>query len=329
MQSKNALRVMVLGLSLSLAGCSRPAGPADIVLTGLVDAREVDVASKVPGRVRELTVDEGDRVEEGQLLLRIESQELTARLGQVQATVDAVDAKLRLARKGARAEEKRAAERGLAAARHQEALAAKMHARVRALLEQDALPQARYDEVELQHQLAQEQVAVAQARVDALRRGARDEEIEALEALLRQGRAGIEEVQAYEAETEQRAPLQAEVARVLLQPGELAGTGHPIVTLVDVDHPWGTFALREDLLRGLAKGDRIEVEVPALGRRIAMTISHLAPMGDFATWRATSERAGFDLRSFELRAEPVEPVPGLRPGMTLRWTLPLAPAPRA
>jgi HlyD family secretion protein len=156
--------------------------------------------------------------------------------------------------------------------------------------------------------------------MDLVEKGARFEEIQALQALVQQAQAARAEVESYRRETALRAPLSGEVAKQVLHPGELAATGYPVITLVDRADSWATFPVREDLLRAVKVGTRLQVEVPALGRRVSMEVFHLAAMGDYAVWKATTEKKGFDLKSFEVKARPVEPLPDLRPGMTVRWT---------
>lgn len=296
--------------------------PKQMTITGLMDVYEIDVASKVPGRIVKMLVKEGDPVQAGQKLVLIESHEIEAKLEQVKAATKAAQAKLRLAKKGARDQEKQAVEKALSAAQHQLELAEKMKNRMYNLLQGQAIPQAKYDEVEHKYKMAMEQLAVAQSRASLVKSGARKEEIEALQALVAQGKGALAEVQSYAAETEQHAPITGEVAKVILHPGELAATGYPIVTLVDLKQQWASFVVREDMLKNIHKGDIIQVEVPALGKTIDIEIYHLASLGDFATWRATSEKNSFDLKSFEVRARPQKPIDHLRPGMTVRWTLP-------
>lgn len=309
---------------MCLTSCGGEEAPKPIVMTGLMDATEVDVASKVPGRVREMKVREGDRVEAGQKLLAIESFEVKAKLDQVNAVIDATRAKLTMARRGARSEEKRAVRNAVEAARHQVDVTRKMYERMKPLYEQKAISQARWDEIEFRFNVSVDQLAMAEAKYDAVLKGARDEEVDALEALVRQGEGSLREVQAYDRETEQVAPIAGEVAKVVLHEGELAGTGAPIVTIVDLSDAWASFAVREDLLPRVRKDMVVELEVPALGRSVPMRIFFIAAMGDFATWRATSAKDSFDLKTFEVRARPAQPVEGLRPGMTVRWVVPAA-----
>lgn len=308
-----------LAAVVALAGCGgRAAPPAPI--TGLVDATEVDVASKIPGRVKRLAVREGDAVKEGEELAVIESQEIAAKIDQVNAALEAARAKLRLARNGARPEERAQAERGLDSTRHQLEVTRKAYDRATALLSTGTITQAAFDEAEFRYKTAQDALDVAQARYDLVVKGARSEELDALAALVRQGEGSLAEVRSYGRETVQVAPISGEVSKIIVHRGELAATGYPILTLVDRSDSWAAFPVREDLLHGLKIGDVLQVEVPALRRTIPMAVSQIAALGDFATWRATGEKGSLDLRTFEVRARPSAPVPDLRPGMTARFT---------
>lgn len=304
--------------ALLLSACGHDA-PSPKHVTGLVDATEIDVASKIPGRVVELEVREGDRVEKGQKLAKIESEEIGAKMQQVKAAMEAAEAKLRMARSGARQEEVEAARRQVESAKHQVQIAQKTYERVEKLHEANAIADAKLDEAKFQYDVARDQLAVAEAKLTVLRKGARPEEIDALAALVDQAQATLTEVTVYEKEMVQTAPIAGEVSKIVVHRGELAATGYPIVTLVDLSDLWVTFTLREDALRNVRKGTTLRVFVPALDREAQLEVFHIAAMGDFATWRATSERDAFDLKSFEVRARPLAPIEGLRPGMTIRW----------
>jgi HlyD family secretion protein len=178
-------------LVIALSACGKTPPPT---VTGLVDATEVDVASKIPGRVKSLAVREGDRVQEGQELLTIESQEVLAKIDQVSAGLDAANAKLALARKGARREERDAAQRQLDAARHQADIAKKNFDRVTSLFASGAAAQAQMDDAQSKLDLARDQLAVAEAHAAIVQEGARPEELDALAALVRQGQGTLAEV---------------------------------------------------------------------------------------------------------------------------------------
>jgi len=318
MNNKLVCWLLLSTVILFTGGC---ADDDAVTITGLIDAVEIDVASKIPGRIIEVFVREGDVVEPGQQLATITGEEIAAKMGQVNAAIDAAKAQYHKANTGAREEQKRAAARQLDAARHQVEVMEKMYHRMVKLLEKDAVPKAKFDEVEFKYNVSKEQMEMARAQYDAMMKGAREEDIAAAAALVKRAEATLDEVKAYDKETVQVAPIAGEVSKVILHPGELAATGYPIITLVDMSALWATFSVREDLLRKIQKGATVSLYVPALDRTVPMEVYHLAAQGDFATWRATSERGGFDLKSFEVRARPTLPIEGLRPGMTVRWTI--------
>lgn len=292
---------------------------ASMQITGLINATEIDIASKVPGRVTAIHVQEGQRVKAGDLLAELKIDELDAKLLQATSSIDAAKAQLALAEKGARPQEKRALANQVDSARAQVDVTKKMLDRMRKLLDQKAVPQAKYDEVEFKYQVSLNQLEMAEAKLDAVNKGARNEEIRALEALVAKGESVAAEIEIYKRERQQLAPVDGEISKIIVHEGELANTGYPIVTIVKMDDIWASFAVREDRLGDLRIGDKVEIEVPALNRKIPMTVANISAMGDFATWRATSDRDRFDLKSFEIKLRPIDPVDGLRPGMTARW----------
>jgi HlyD family secretion protein len=307
--------------ALAIAGCGgvrKEQGTR--VVTGLIDATEIDVASKIPARVKELKIREGDRVTKGQALVVLESEEIEAKIAQVASGIQAAKARLTMARKGARVEERQQAQKATEAAQHQLDLATKMYDRLGKLVKEGSVPQATFDDVEFKFQAAQDQLSIAQARLHMVKEGARTEEIEALEALVRQAEGTLAEVESYGRERGQAAPVDGEIARIVLHEGELAATGYPILTIVTIDAPWASFAVREDLLKELKVGTRVTAEVPALGRTVEFEVYSIAAMGDFATWKATNAKDSFDLKTFEVKARPTAKIEGLRPGMTVRWT---------
>lgn len=292
---------------------------ANTQITGLINATEIDVASKVPGRVKAIHVQEGQSVKEGDLLAELKIDELDAKLHQATSAIDAAKAQLALAEKGARPQEKKALANQVDSARAQVDVTKKMLDRTQKLLDEKAIPQAKYDEVAFKYQVSVNQLEMAEAKLDAVNKGARTEEIRALEALVQKGESVAAEVEIYQKEREQRSPVDGEVSKIVVHEGELTNTGYPIITLVKMDDIWASFAVREDRLKDIRIGDEVVIEVPALDAKIPMRVANISAMADFATWRATSDRDRFDLKSFEVKLRPIEPVDGLRPGMTARW----------
>jgi HlyD family secretion protein len=176
----------------------------------------------------------------------------------------------------------------------------------------------RNDEAQTNHRVALETALAAKAQYDAALVGARPQEKLAADAVARQAAGGVAEVDAAASELILRAPLAAEVDKVVLHPGELAGAGFPILTLVDLADIWVVFNIREDDFAGIKIGAPLDGTVPALGNEpVRFLIDTISPRGDYATWRATRQSSGYDVRTFEVRARPQVPVEGLRPGMSV------------
>ena len=114
-----------------------------------------------------------------------------------------------------------------------------------------------------------------------------------------------------------RSPIDGQVTTRVAAIGENFSAGAPLFSLIDMDNLWFTFNLREDLLGGLKIGDTFDVIVPALKSQIVQVhVTMINVQGQYATWRATRATGDFDLRTFEVRAVPIQPVDGLRPGMS-------------
>ncbi|WP_337171119.1 efflux RND transporter periplasmic adaptor subunit [Gemmatimonas aurantiaca] len=292
--------------------------PAPEVLQGQVEVRRVNVAAKIPGRVDSLLAREGDTVEAGQLVVVLHSPELDAKAQQTDAQIAAARAQEAKARSGARSQEVTMARANWERAAQAESLAVTTYARVQQLFVEGVIATQRRDEAQTQLNAARLATQAARAQFDLVMSGARSEDRTAAEAVVRQAQGGRAEVRAYQSETHVVAPIGGEISQRTVEPGEIVSAGLPILTISDLRDAWVTFNLREDRLAGIGKDSTLHVTVPALGgKAVSLRVSYIAPVGDYATWRSTGEAGGFDLRTFEVRARPVETVPGLRPGMTV------------
>jgi HlyD family secretion protein len=313
--------VAVLGL-LGLAALLL-ARPAPESLQGEADATKVDVAAKVPGRVATIEVKEGDTVRRGDPVATLESPEIRARLDQAEAAKAGAVAQREKADRGAREEEVRAARSQWDRARHAADLAEVTFGRLDRRARDGVVPRQRRDEAEAQWKTSRDAADAAKALYDMALAGARREDRDTAAALVSRAEGAVDEVQAFLDETKVVSPAAGEVYRRNVEPGEIVPAGFPIVTLVDLSDVWVTFQVREDRLALLKMGATVPGRFPALGNdEVPLTVSFVAPQGDFATWRATSAQGGFDLKTFEVRARPAKPVPGLRPGMSAVVTWP-------
>lgn len=311
----------VVGLLLASLAVYVLFTPAPDLVQGQVEAAQVDVAAKIPGRVQSLAVREGQLVRQGDLLAVLETPEIDARVEQATAAERVARAQNDKAERGAREEEVRQARSLWLRARHGADLARTTFERLERLHKDGVIPAQRRDEAEAQWLTAEDAAAAARAACDMAEAGSRAEDKVAAEAALARARGGVAEAHAFLKEAKITAPIGGEVTRRNAEAGELVSPGFPVLTIVDLTDVWVTFHLREDRLAGLRLGDRVDVTVPALGgKKLGLEVFSIAPQGDFATWRSTSASGGFDLKTFEVRARPQTPE-GLRPGMSavVRW----------
>ncbi|CAM4040255.1 HlyD family secretion protein [Paracoccus yeei] len=289
--------------------------PVAMLVQGEAEAPRVDVSARVPGRVVELGADVGDRVEQGTLLVRLENAQLTTNLGAAQAAL-VVAQRNETAIGATRPEIIRAREAELAAAEADLQLAQEAATRDRALEQRGVRSQAVIEQSARNLAAAERKVEAAQAQLDLARVGASPEERAVAAAQVDQAGAAIGQAEANIEELNVTAPQSGQVTGRMVELGENVGAGAPLFTIVDLDRTWFTFNIRENLLGGLKVGDRLRVQVPALDAEVDATVTLINAQGDFASWRATRATGDFDLRSFEVRAAPATPVPGLRPGMS-------------
>lgn len=297
-------------------GAWRASNPEPAPIQGMVDATTIAVSAKIPGRIDELLVREGDHVAAGTPIAKIAIPEIEAKLRQVEALERAAAAKASLADEGARTEEIRAARAQLERAKAAEALAARSWTRVDALFKDGLVSAQRHDEVKAQLDGARGAVRAAAAMLEALETGLRSQEKDAAHALAEQARGGVSEVQSLADEALVKTPRAGEITKVIIDPGEVAPAGFPIVQVTDLTDAWVSFNMREDDLKGVVPGVKWMIDVPALGRSVEVEVYWVSARGDYAVWRATRQNSGYDLRTFEVRARPTAPVEGLRPGMS-------------
>lgn len=292
--------------------------PSEEPLYGVMQAKTVDVAAKVTGRVETLPVHEGDTVSAGQLLMTLDIPEVEAKLKEVEALKSAATARQSLVDEGARPQEIRAAKAQMQRAQAGQELAQKTFNRVHALYREGLISKQKHDEALAQKKSADELLAAAKEQYDIALTGARTQEKQAATALTAQATGGVEQVESLVKEKNVTSPIASEISRIYVEIGEVAAAGLPLATLVDLSDQWAVFNIREDYLPKITKGAVLSAEIPALNaKNVQFKVYFINPRGDYATWRATRQSSGYDLRTFEVRARPVQPVSDLRPGMSV------------
>ena len=287
------------------------------IIQGEVEVTEYRVSSKLPGRILELRVQEGDFVHAGDTLAILDAPEVKAKKAQAESARNAASALNEMADNGAREETIRAAYELLQQAKAANDIANKTFLRISNLYKEGVVTAQRRDEAQAAVQATDAQVKAAQSQYDMARNGSRQEEKKATAAKVAQARGAIQEVNSYISETIQTAQMDGEVSEIFPKVGELVGTGSPIMNIAVISDIWGTFNVREDLLNGLKVGDEFTAFCPAFNKEFRMKVFAIKDMGSYSVWKATKSTGQYDLKTFEVKARPINKMDGLRPGMSL------------
>ncbi|EKO3405363.1 biotin/lipoyl-binding protein [Vibrio fluvialis] len=291
--------------------------PEPVRLQGQIESQQYSISSKVPGRIDQVYVRKGDEVKKGQLIFTLHSPEIEAKLEQAIAGQKAAGALAQEAENGAREQQIRAAKDQWMKAKAAAELAEKTYLRVNNLYKDGVVAEQKRDEANTQWQAAKYTESAAFQMYEMAKEGARVETKQAAQEKARMAAGAVAEVEAYAADTKIESWFDGEVSQVLMQSGELAPQGFPVVTVVDREDSWAVLNVREDLLSHFQKGTTFNAYLPALNKSLEFKVTHVAVMGDFATWRSTDAAQGFDLRTFEVEARPTAPETNLRMGMSV------------
>lgn len=287
------------------------------IIQGQVEVSEYRVSSKVPGRILEIRVKEGDFVKAGDTLAILDAPEVRAKMQQAQSAEAGASAMDQMAQNGARKEQVQAAYQMLQKAKAGLEIAEKSYNRVQRLYDEGVMSAQKRDEAFANYKAMQATAEAAQSQYDMALNGARQEEKMAAQAQLNRAKGAVQEVNSYINETVQLAQMDGEVSSIYPKVGELVGTGSPIMTISMMDDMWGTFNVREDQLNGMQIGTEFDAYVPAFDKEVKMKVYFMKDQGSYAVWKATKANGQFDLKTFEVKARPVEKLEGLRPGMSL------------
>lgn len=291
--------------------------PQPDYIYGDVQAREIKVASKIAGRIDAVLVQEGQQVKQGDVLFYIDSPELQAKLAQAQAAEDATRAQQDEAVAGLRTEEVTIAQLNWQRAQVAANVAKQTLDRLTQLHKEGLISQQQMDEAQAQADASRDQAQMAEMQFTMATQGAREEQLRALKAQNDRALAAVMEVESYQQETRMRAPIDGEVASLVLYPGELAATGYPVLTLVDLSDLWVTFYVREDKLKHLSIGTQVTAWLPALDQQAELQIVHIKALPSFADWKQAKGTPGFDIKTMQVKARFTTAQPQLRAGMSV------------
>ena len=280
------------------------------IIQGQVEVSEYRVACKLPGRVTELLVKEGDHVHKGDILAKLAIPEANAQEKVAEATAGATEAISALTEAPTRREAVESAYQVYQQAIAANGIAEKTYGRMQRLFDEGVMSAQKRDEAKAAFEATQAGVQVAKSQWELAKSGARKEAKEAARKQAQAATSAIDVVRSVLKETVQRATADGEVETIYPKVGELVGFGSPIMSISMVDDIWGTFNVREDQLKDMKIGTKLKVYVPALDKQIEMRVTSLKDQGSYAVWKATKSNGQYDLKTFQK-------VDGLKPGMSL------------
>lgn len=286
-------------------------------IQGQAEASEYRISSKVPGRILEIKVKEGQKVNAGDTLALLEAPDIQAKLAQAEAVRTAAAAQNAKAKKGAREEEVQGAYEIWQKSKAGLDIMEKSYKRMENLFNEGVVSEQKRDEAKAQYDAAVATEKAALSQYNMAKNGAEKETKEMAAAQVLQAEGVVAEVNSYINETVLIATTAGEVSEIYPMVGELVGTGAPIMNIAVMSDMWISFNVREDLLKNLSMGTHIVGYVPALDKDIDLKVNYIKDLGSYAAWKATKSNGQYDLRTFEVRAVPEARVENLRPGMSV------------
>ena len=260
------------------------------ILQGQIEATEIRISGKLPGRIDTFLVKEGQNVSAGDTLVIINSPEARAKYEQVIWSKAKSDLQL----------------------------AKTTYDRILTLYKDSVVTSQRKDEVEAIYKAAIANEKAAYQQYLMALDGAQKQDKESARSLVNAAKGTVNEVEALLQDAKLTAPESGQIASIYPKRGELVGAGTTIMSLVVLDDAHVVLNVREDFLPYFKIGKTFKGNVPALNKKeIIFKTNYISPLGSYATWRSTKQTGSYDLRTFELHALPTSPVEDLRPGMSV------------
>lgn len=294
--------------------------PAPLELQGRVEAETVQVATKVPSRIEEIYVEEGQRVKKGDVLVRLNSPEIQAKKQQAVAALQSALALQSTAERGSQEENIASLYSNWQSLKAQQNLAKVSYERGANLFKEGVISRQRRDELYAASQSAAQMTEAAYQQYARAKRGSTSQQKSSADAQVDIAQAALDEANALEAETQLVAPVNGTVSKTYGKVSELVATAVPVVSLIE-DQMWVSLNIREDQYAPFQKMSSIEGYIPALDKTATLKIKQISAEGEFATIKTTRQTGGYDVRSFKLHLVPVPAIPELKVGMSVLFKL--------
>ncbi|MDE7028063.1 efflux RND transporter periplasmic adaptor subunit [Duncaniella freteri] len=309
--------VVIASIVLAIIGFVFLNKPADII-EGQADATSVRISGKLPGRVMDIYVSEGDMVRAGDTLVHIHSSLAEAKLMQAEGMETVARTQDRKVDAGTRIQIINSARNLVTQAEAAVTIARKTYDRLQNLYDEGVVSEQKRDEAKAAYDAAVAGHNAAKSQLELAIAGAQKEDKESAAAMVNVAKGGVAEVQSVLEDQYLLAPCDGQIDQIYPEVSELVMLGAPIMSLLKTQDKWVTFNVREDLLKDMPLGGEIEVMIPALDKKkVKAKIYYSRDLGSYATWQATKATGQWDSKTFEIKARPLEDLPELRPGMTV------------
>lgn len=308
--------ISIIIIALALAGFMFMKKPAEIV-EGQAEATTVRVSGKLPGRVVELFVTEGQKVHKGDTLVHIHSSLADAKMMQAKGMETVAQSQDKKIDAGTRRQIIEAAQGVYQQAVAGRQIAEKTYKRMEALFSQGVVSEQKRDEAKAAYEVALNGEKAAQQQFQLAQQGAQQEDKTSAKAMVEVARGGVAEVEALLEDQYLTAPCDGEIETIYPEVSELVMLGAPIMSITKMDEKYVVFNVREDLLKDFRNGENIKIRIPALDKSAEAKVYYIKDMGSYATWKATKSTGQWDSKTFQIKARPTTDIPELRPGMTV------------
>lgn len=289
-----------------------------VILQGQIEATEIRISGKLPGRIDTFLVKEGQQVRAGDTLVVINSPEARAKYQQVNALENVARFQHQKIDEGTRKQIVASVQQLWNKAKSDLQLAKTTYNRIEALYQDSVVTAQRRDEVKALYEAAVANEKAAWNQYQLARDGAQIQDKESARSLVNAAQGSVNEVEALLEDARLTAPESGQISSIFPKRGELVGAGMPIMNLIVLEDVHVVLNVREDRLPLFPMGGTFIADVPAVDKtNIEFKINYVSPLGSFATWKSTKQTGSYDLRTFEIHALPVRQVEGLRPGMSV------------
>ena len=290
-------------------------GETIIRVSGNIEATEADVGFKIPGRIMNRFYEEGDWVEKGKVLAKLDDEDLRQRLDLAKATLMSAQAKLSKLLAGSRPEELGQAEANLQQAQYDLKNKEIQYERMKTLYERRVIPKETFDNAETSYKVAKATLQIATENYQLVKEGPRKEDIEDARAQVEQAKVSLKLAETQLGYTVLYSPISGVVLVKSSEVGEVVNTGTSVLTVADIEHVWLKAYIPETDLSKVKWGQEVIVTTDIRPRKeYKGRISFISSQAEFTPKQIQTEKERVTL-VYRIKIDIPNPDRELKPGM--------------